>query len=199
MTMGSGANAVTLSSPIVTLGFANDIDYSLLADPKSGPKFGAAELVFVDWTRIENVAFIEQNPNFENPPLSQSLFDTLVFVASRDYPKASQGIFSPVDGAINSRAQIYFAPDSSTSFTNGPIVTLTSRGGNILRPGGNWDSDNFNDGAPWNLQMTSIEWDPSATAFGDLGPDSSEVPIPAGGLLFLTALGGAGWLKRRRR
>ncbi len=194
MTYGTGADTYYVTSPVVTLSFANAVDYALLPDPKAGPKFGAADLVSITWENIENLAFIERNPAFENPPLTQALFDTLTFVSSRDYPLNRPGIFAPVDGAINARAEIYFAPTSTTTFITGPMVNLQSRGGNVLKPSGNWDSDRFSDAAPWLFGMTAIEWDPSATSFA---VETPQVPLPAAAPLLIGALGGLALFRRK--
>jgi hypothetical protein len=178
----------------VTLAFANSVDYAGLPDPRTGLKFGAADLVSITWDRIENLAFFESNPAFENPPLTQALFDTMTFVSSRDYPTALEGIFGPVDGAINARAQIFFAPTSTTTFVDGPMVMLQARSGNVLEPRGNWDGDTFNDAAPWDFSLRAIEWDPSATSFA---VETPKVPLPAAAPLLIGALGGLAFLRRR--
>lgn len=185
--------ATILTSPTVTLGFANAVDYSALADPASGPKFGAGDLAFVDWIDIGNMAFPEQNPAFENPPLTQAFFDTLTRLFT-DSAGAS-GLFAPVTGAMVSGADLYFVQPSFTSISAGNPYVRFSLKGTFIEPFGNWDSDTFNDAATWDFGLTSLEWDASATSF-ETAP-SSPVPLPAGLPMLLAGLGAFAVMRRR--
>lgn len=179
--------STVLASPIVTLGFANSTDYATLADASAGPLFTSADLAFVEWTRIENLGFIEQNPAFENPPLTQQLFDTLTYTFSAG--PSGAGIFRPVTGDMVTGSSLGFALSSTTSFVDGPMVILNLRG-LIIEPSGNWDSDSFSDAATWDFGRTSFAWDPSATSFDNAPPDGmSAVPVPATLPLILSGLG----------
>lgn len=196
-TLESGGYQV---SPTVTLGFANSVDYSALANPATGPKFGAADLVFVEWELIENLAYVEKSTSsFVNPVLTQAMFDNLTYVQSRtSNTNANPLIFAPVTGSIANNAYIYFAESSATTFVGGPMVKLTgTHSGTVLTPTGNWDSDTYNDAGPWDFLQTSVSWNPTATSFA-APPSTSEVPLPASLWLMASALGAAGLLRKRK-
>lgn len=184
----------TLASPTVTFGFANAVDYSALANPASGPKFGAADLAFVTWIDIGNMAFPEQNPSFENPPLTQAVFDT--FTNTFTNSTGSGGLFAPVTGAMVGGAELFFVQPSFTAIYLGDPYLKFSLRGTFIEPTGSWDSDTFNDAATWDFGLQSVEWDASATSF-EAGP-SSPVPLPAGLPLLLAGLGAVALMRRRR-
>lgn len=185
---------VSLTSPTITFGFANAVDYSALGDPASGPKFGHDDLVFVDWIDIGNMASPEQNPAFENPPLTQAFFDTLTETFTDSAGNA--GLFAPVTGTMTSGADLFFVQPSFVSIANDDFFVRFALKGTFIEPTGNWDSDGFNDAATWDFGLTSIEWDASATSF-EAAP-SSPVPLPAGLPLLLAGLGAFALARRRR-
>jgi len=180
-------------SPILTLGFANSTDYAALSNPASGPKFGVADLVSVEWDRLESMHFTGSASDPDNPPLTQALFDSLTFTFG-----STPGIFAPVTGAMTNNSLIYFADSSSTTFTNGPMLLLRISGTEI-KVTGNWDDDVFDDSSKWRLGQTSVDWNPSATSFvtGPTDPVTT-VPLPAGLPLLLAGLGALGIARRRR-
>jgi hypothetical protein len=184
--------------PKLTLGFANDVDYSLLGDPLAGPLFTSADLVFATWEDPENIAFVESNPRFENPPLTQGIIDRLTVSYGQLGGSFGDGtgIVAPVSGNFLTGAYLVWVPSIDTTFVNGPMLRVTPRSGfsdEVLRASGNWDGDSFNDAGPNDLVRQSVAWDPSATAF-------AAVPVPSSLALALAAMGALAslsWLRRR--